>query len=186
MNLSRREFVQLLGIASASGMLPTNALAARNPASMYDQEKFGNVCLMHITDCHAQLNPIYFREPNVNIGLGDAFGKAPHLVGTKLLDHFKIKPGTIDAHAFTYLGYDQAAKTYGKVGGFAHLSTLVKKVRADRGDGNSLLLDGGDTWQGSATAYWTRGKDMVGASNLLGVDVMTGHWEFTYEDQEDD
>ncbi len=184
MNLSRREFVQLLGIASASGMLPTNALAARNPASMYDQEKFGNVCLMHITDVHAQLNPIYFREPNVNIGLGNAFGQPPHLVGTKLLDHFKIKPGTIDAHAFTYLGYDQAAKTFGKVGGFAHLSTLVKKVRADRGDGNSLLLDGGDTWQGSATAYWTRGKDMVGACNLLGVDVMTGHWEFTYEDQE--
>ncbi|GMR06596.1 MAG: thiosulfohydrolase SoxB [Gammaproteobacteria bacterium] len=184
MNLSRREFVQLIGIASASGMLPTNALAARNPAVMYDQKKFGNVCLMHMTDCHAQLNPIYFREPNVNIGVGGAFGKPPHIVGKKFLDHFKIKPGTIEAHAFTYLGYDKAARTYGKVGGFAHLATLVKKVRADRGDKNCLLLDGGDTWQGSATAYWTRGKDMVGATNLLGVDVMTGHWEFTYPDQE--
>jgi len=184
MNLSRREFVQLLGIASASGMLPTNAMAARNPAAMYDQKKFGNVCLMHMTDCHAQLNPIYFREPNVNLGVGGSKGKAPHIVGDKFLEHFKIKPGTIDAHAFTYLGYDEAAKTYGKVGGFAHLSTLVKKVRADRGDKNCLLLDGGDTWQGSATAYWTRGQDMVGATNLLGVDVMTGHWEFTYPDQE--
>ncbi len=184
MNLSRREFVQLIGIASASGMLPTSALAARNPATMYDQKKFGNVCLMHMTDCHAQLNPIYFREPNVNLGIGGSRGKAPHIVGKKFLDHFKIKPGTIEAHAFTYLGYDKAARTYGKVGGFAHLSTLVKKVRADRGDKNCLLLDGGDTWQGSATAYWTRGKDMVGATNLLGVDVMTGHWEFTYPDQE--
>jgi sulfur-oxidizing protein SoxB len=184
MNLSRREFVQLLGIASASGMLPTNAMAARNPAAMYDQKKFGNVCLMHMTDCHAQLNPVYFREPNVNFGVGGAKGKAPHIVGEKLLQHFNIKPGTIEAHAFTYLGYDKAARTYGKVGGFAHLSTLVKKVRADRGDKNCLLLDGGDTWQGSATAYWTRGKDMVGATNLLGVDVMTGHWEFTYPDQE--
>ncbi len=184
MNLSRREFVQLLGIASASGMLPTNAMAARNPAAMYDQKKFGNVCLMHMTDCHAQLNPIYFREPNVNIGVGGSKGKAPHIVGDKFLEHFKIKPGTIEAHAFTYLDYDKAAKTYGKVGGFAHLSTLVKKVRADRGEKNCLLLDGGDTWQGSATAYWTRGKDMVGATNLLGVDVMTGHWEFTYPDIE--
>ncbi len=184
MNLSRREFVQLLGIASASGMLPANALAARNPAAMYDQKKFGNVCLMHMTDCHAQLNPIYFREPNVNFGVGNARGKVPHIVGEKLLQHFKIKPGTIEAHAFTYLNFEKAAKTYGKVGGFAHLSTLVKKVRADRGEKNCLLLDGGDTWQGSATAYWTRGKDMVGATNLLGVDVMTGHWEFTYPDQE--
>jgi len=184
MNLSRREFVQLLGIASASGMLPANALAARNPAAMYDQEKFGNVTLMHITDSHAQLNPIYFREPNVNLGIGGSKGKPPHIVGDKLLEHFKVKPGSIDAHAYSFLDFDEAAKTYGKVGGFAHLSTLVKKVRADRGENNCLLLDGGDTWQGSATAYWTRGKDMVGATNLLGVDVMTGHWEFTYEDQE--
>jgi sulfur-oxidizing protein SoxB len=151
---------------------------------MYDQKKFGNVTLMHITDTHAQLNPIYFREPNVNIGLGAANGKAPHLVGQNLLNHFKVKPDSIEAHAFSYLNYTDAAKTYGKVGGFAHLATLVKKVRADRGDKNCLLLDGGDTWQGSATAYWTRGQDMVGACNLLGVDVMTGHWEFTYKDQE--
>jgi len=184
MNLSRREFIQLLGIAGAAGMLPHNALAASNPAALYDKKKFGNVCLMHITDCHAQLNPIYFREPNVNIGVGGALGQPPHLVGDQLLKHFGIKPGSIEAHAFSYLDYDAAAKTYGKVGGFSHLATLVKKMRASRGEQNCLLMDGGDTWQGSATAYWTRGKDMVGACNLLGVDVMTGHWEFTYQDTE--
>ena len=184
MNLSRREFIQLLGIASAAGMFPGSARAAANPAEIYKQEKFGNVCLMHITDCHAQLNPIYFREPNVNIGVGGAFNQPPHIVGDKLLQHFGIKPGTREAHAFSYVNYDEAAEKFGRVGGFAHLATLVKQVRGDRGDGNSLLLDGGDTWQGSATAYWSRGMDMVGACNKLGVDVMTGHWEFTYQDTE--
>ena len=184
MNLSRREFIQLLGIASAAGMFPGSARAAANPAEIYKQEKFGNVCLMHFTDCHAQLNPIYFREPNVNIGVGGAFNQPPHIVGDKLLQHFGIKPGTREAHAFSYVNYDEAAEKFGRVGGFAHLATLVKQVRGDRGDGNSLLLDGGDTWQGSATAYWSRGMDMVGACNKLGVDVMTGHWEFTYQDTE--
>jgi sulfur-oxidizing protein SoxB len=142
------------------------------------------VTLLHITDTHAQLNPVYFREPNVNLGLGDAFGRAPHVVGHAFLKHFGIEPGGIEAHAFTYLNFPEAAEKYGKVGGFAHLKTLVDRIRAERGEGNSLLLDGGDTWQGSGTAYWTRGRDMVGACNLLGVDVMTGHWEFTYLDEE--
>jgi sulfur-oxidizing protein SoxB len=101
-----------------------------------------------------------------------------------LLKHFDIEAGGIESHAFSYLNFDKAAAEYGKVGGFAHLRTLVKRLRDDRGPGNSLLLDGGDTWQGSGTAYWTRGQDMVGACNLLGVDVMTGHWEFTYLDDE--
>ncbi|HEY9237536.1 MAG TPA: thiosulfohydrolase SoxB, partial [Burkholderiaceae bacterium] len=63
------------------------------------------------------------------------------------------------------------------VGGFAHLATLVKRLRASRP--NALLLDGGDTWQGSATALWTNGQDMVDAAKLLGVDVMSSHWEHT-------
>jgi sulfur-oxidizing protein SoxB len=146
--------------------------------------KFGNLSILHITDVHAQLNPVYFREPNVNLGVGSAFGKAPHLVGEAFLKHFGVSAGGIEAHAFTYLDFDNAAAKYGKVGGFAHLKSLVKRVRDSRGPGNSLLLDGGDTWQGSGTAYWTRGRDMVGACNLLGVDVMTGHWEFTYLDKE--
>ncbi len=177
--------MRLMGLAGAAGMLPGSVFsAARSPSDMYEIPKFGNVCLMHMTDCHAQLNPIYFREPNVNLGVGGAYGKAPHLVGHSLLKHFGVEAGSIEAHAFSYLNFDQAASQYGKVGGFAHLSSLVKRLRAERGDGNSLLMDGGDTWQGSGTAYWTRGKDMVGACNLLGVDVMTGHWEFTYMDTE--
>ncbi len=185
MEISRREFVRLMGMAGAAGMLPSSAFTtAKKPSDLYEIPKFGNVCLMHMTDCHAQLNPIYFREPSVNLGLGSSRGKAPHLVGDALLKHFGVEPGSVAAHAFTYLNFDEAAKQYGQVGGFAHLASLVKRLRAERGDGNSLLLDGGDTWQGSGTAYWTRGMDMVGACNLLGVDIMTGHWEFTYLDQE--
>ncbi len=185
MSISRREFLRLMGLAGAAGMMPSSIFAAaRQPSDLYEVPKFGNVSLLHITDTHAQLNPIYFREPNVNLGVDYAFNKAPHLVGKKLLDHFGIEPGGIEAHAFSYLDFDSAAQKYGKVGGFAHLKTLVQRLRDDRGPGNSLLLDGGDTWQGSGTALWTRGKDMVGACNLLGVDVMTGHWEFTYLDEE--
>ncbi|TNF33249.1 MAG: thiosulfohydrolase SoxB, partial [Gammaproteobacteria bacterium] len=185
MSISRREFIQLMGLAGASGILPTSVFAAaKKPSDLYEIPKYGNVTLMHFTDCHAQLLPIYFREPNVNIGVGEAFGKAPHIVGKNFLKHFGVEPNSIEAHAFTYLNFEEAARKYGKVGGFAHLSTLVKRVRAERGDQNCLLLDGGDTWQGSGTAYWTRGMDMVEACNRLGVDVMTGHWEFTYLDKE--
>ncbi|MGM0594833.1 MAG: thiosulfohydrolase SoxB, partial [Pseudomonadota bacterium] len=190
MSFSRRQFIQLMGIAGASGMLPAcnsgtpESGAKKAPSDLYEVPEFGNLTLMHITDCHAQLNPVYFREPNVNLGIGGAYGKAPHLVGHKLLEHFGIKPGTIEAHAFSYLNFSEAAEKYGKVGGFAHLATLVKRLRAERSHNNTLLLDGGDTWQGSGTALWTRGMDMVGATNKLGVDVMTGHWEFTYRDEE--
>lgn len=186
MSLSRREFIRLMGMAGAAGMLPTHSAfaAARRPADLYEVPKFGNVCLMHMTDCHAQLNPIYFREPNVNLGIGGAYGKAPHLVGAHLLKHFGIEAGGLDSHAYSYIDYDRAAEQYGRVGGFSHLATFVKRLRAERGDANTLLMDGGDTWQGSGTSYWTRGMDMVGACNKLGVDVMTGHWEFTYKDHE--
>ena len=181
MGLSRREFVKLMGLASAAGMIPSSVFAQRKSSTdLYAVPKFGNVRLLHFTDCHAQLLPVYFREPNVNLGIGKAFGQAPHLVGKALLKHFDISAGGMDAHAFTYLSFVEAAQKYGKVGGFAHLATLVKNLRAEAGQGNSLLMDGGDTWQGSGTALWTRGKDMVEACNHLGVDVMTGHWEFTY------
>ena len=185
MTISRREFIRLMGLAGAAGILPGSVFAAaKRPSDLYEIPKFGNVCLMHMTDCHAQLNPVYFREPSVNLGLAGAYGKAPHLVGNGMLKHFGIEPNSIESHAFTYLDFEQAAQQYGKVGGFSHLASLVKRLRSERGDGNTLLLDGGDTWQGSGTAYWTRGRDMVGACNLLGVDVMTGHWEFTYLDRE--
>ena len=156
-----------------------DALAATEGASerLYDLPKFGNVSLMHFTDCHAQLLPVWFREPNVNIGVGEAIGQPPHLVGEKLLSRFGIAPRTAQAHAFTFLDFEAAAKTYGRVGGFAHLATLVKQLRASRP--NALLLDGGDTWQGSATSLWTNGQDMVDACKLLGVDCMSSHWEYT-------
>ncbi|TXL63841.1 thiosulfohydrolase SoxB [Zeimonas arvi] len=177
--LNRREFLQILATASAAGMsLPAFASSDAGAEALYDIPKFGNVSLLHFTDCHAQLLPIHFREPSVNIGLGDARGRAPHLVGEHLLKAFGVKPGTAEAHAFTYLDFEAAARTYGKVGGFAHLSTLVKRMKASRP--GALLLDGGDTWQGSATALWTNAQDMVDACKLLGVDVMTAHWEFTY------
>lgn len=181
MNIGRRDFMQILAIASAAGMTLEHrgALAAQAGASerLYELPAFGNVSFMHFTDCHAQLMPIHFREPNVNLGIAGSMAKAPHLVGEALLKEFGVAPGSAKAHAFTYLDFDKAAQTYGKVGGFAHLATLVKQVRASRPQ--ALLLDGGDTWQGSATALWTNGQDMVDACKLLGVDMMTSHWEFT-------
>ena len=183
-SLSRREFLQMLTAASAAGMglgCTNGASTGSNtqPGNLYEVAPFGNVSLLHFTDCHAQLKPIYFREPSINIGVASAAGKPPHLVGDALLKAFKIAPGSIEAHAFTFLNFDEAARKYGKVGGFAHLATLVKSLR-DQRKGRTLLLDGGDTWQGSGTSLWTKGQDMVDAQKLLGVDIMTGHWEFTY------
>jgi len=179
--MNRREFLNALAAGAAAGfpLSARHVLAQGNAASaMYDIAPFGNVSLLHFTDCHAQLLPVYYREPNVNLGVGSASGKPPHLVGENLLKHFGIAPGTRDAHAFTYLDFTKAAQAFGQVGGFAHLATLVKMLKAARP--GALLLDGGDTWQGSATSLWTRGQDMVDAQKLLGVDVATGHWEFTY------
>ena len=181
MNLSKRDFLQVMASASAAGMALgryADADAATAEKGLYDLPAFGNVSLLHMTDCHAQLKPIYFREPSVNLGLGSMQGQLPHVVGEHLLKAAGVRPGTAMAHAYTYIDFDKASHRYGKVGGFAHLATLVKKLKASRP--GALLLDGGDTWQGSATSLWTDAQDMVDASKLLGVDVMTGHWEFTY------
>jgi sulfur-oxidizing protein SoxB len=181
MNLSKRDFLQVLTAASAAGLALgrwAEADAATAQAGLYELPAFGNVSLLHMTDCHAQLKPIYFREPSVNLGLGSMQGQLPHLVGDKLLKRAGVRPGSAQAHAYTYLDFEKAARRYGRVGGFAHLATLVKMMKASRP--GALLLDGGDTWQGSATSLWTNAQDMVDACKLLGVDVMTGHWEFTY------
>jgi len=182
MGLNRREFMQVMGIAAASGMVldAPEALAAPSADKLYELPRFGNVHFLHFTDCHAQLKPVYFREPSVNLGVGDAVGRMPHLVGEHLLKVAGMRPGTREAHAFTCLNFEKAAATYGKVGGFAHLATLVKRMKASRP--GALLLDGGDTWQGSATALWTKGQDMVDACLALGVDIMTAHWEMTLGD----
>ena len=176
--MDRREFHKLLGLGAAAGLsLPSLLRAQPQTGDAYHLPRFGNVHLMHMTDVHAQLLPIHYREPSVNIGVHDARNRPPHLVGDALLNHFDIAPGSQAAHALTYLDYVAAAEQFGRAGGFAHIATLVKRLRADRP--GALLLDGGDLWQGSATALWTQGQDMVEASKLLGVDVMTGHWEFT-------
>ena len=177
--MQRREFLRLLGAAAAAGAsLRPGLTAAQAGAELYELPRYGNVSLLHFTDCHAQLLPVYFREPSENIGVGEAAGRVPHLVGERLLREAGVRPGSIEAHALTCLDFERAARTYGKVGGFAHLATLVKRLRASRPQ--ALLLDGGDTWQGSAVSLWTRGQDMVEAQKLLGVDLMTAHWEFTY------
>jgi len=181
MSIARREFLQMLAVASAYGLpLSEQAGAAARADAFYDLPPpgAGSVSLLHFTDCHAQLLPAYFREPDVNIGLFEARGRPPHLVGEALLRHFRISPKTRYAHAYTHLDFEHAARRFGRAGGFAHLATLVKQVRAQRP--GALLLDGGDNWQGSATSLWTRGQDMIDASRLLNIDVMTGHWEFTY------
>jgi sulfur-oxidizing protein SoxB len=178
--MNRRDFLHVLAAAAAAG-LPIDgrrALAGDADESIYDLPAPGNVSLLHITDVHAQLLPVHFREPSVNLGVGEASGKPPHLVGDALLRAFGLSAGTAEAHAFTFLDFEQAARRYGTVGGFAHLATLVRKLRAGRP--GALLLDGGDTWQGSGLSLWTRGQDMIEACLALGVDVMTGHWEFTY------
>lgn len=177
--ISRREFLQVMSIAAAGGMTFSHSARAAEEAAatFYDLPSFGNVHLLHFTDCHAQLQPIYFREPSVNIGLNSALNRPPHLVGEYFLKQFGIKPGSAQAYAFTCLNFENAAQQYGKVGGFAHMTTLVKQLKASRP--GALLLDGGDTWQGSATALWTNGQDMVDACLALGVDIMTAHWEFT-------
>jgi len=177
--MQRREFLRLLGLAAAAGAsLRPGASAAQAADELYQVPPFGNLSLLHMTDSHAQLRPVYFREPSVNLGVAEAAGRPPHLVGEAFLKHFGVPAGSAAAHAFTHLDFERAARRYGKVGGYAHLATLVKRLRASRP--HALLLDGGDTWQGSATALWTEGADMIGAQKLLGVDLMTAHWEFTY------
>jgi sulfur-oxidizing protein SoxB len=161
--MDRREFLRLLSIAAAAGAgLRPGASDAQAADALYELPPFGKLSLLHMTDSHAQLLPVYFREP-VGADFGAKYG---------------IAPGSAPAHAFTHVDFAAAARRYGKVGGYAHLATLVKRLRASRP--HALLVDGGDTWQGSATALWTGGADMIGAQKLLGVELMTAHWEFTY------
>ena len=177
--MQRREFLQVLAAAAAAGAtLGSRASDAQAATELYEVPRFGNVSLLHITDTHAQLLPLHFREPSMNLGVGPAVGRPPHLVGEALLEHFKVAGGSALAHAYSFLDFENAARRFGKVGGLAHLATLIQRLRADRP--NALLLDGGDSWQGSATSLWTKGADMIGAQKRLGVDYTTGHWEFTY------
>jgi sulfur-oxidizing protein SoxB len=179
MTIRRRDFLKLAGAATLSAGLPRLARSADN-AGVYDLERFGNARILHMTDTHAQLKPVYFREPSVNLGIGAMQGQPPHLVGKAFLDRFGIRPDSADAYAFSCIEFEKAAGRFGKLGGFAHLKTLIDRLRSDVGPGRSLLLDGGDLWQGTGLANTLQGADMVEAANLLGIEAMTGHWEFTY------
>ena len=183
--LSRREFMQMAAVTA--GIYGTtsnwNRAAAKQAMVQDDLLKFdskGQVTLLHITDMHAQLKPLYFRPPSENYGVGDFEGRPPHLVGEDFLAHFDIAPGTPLAYAHTMVDYADLAQTYGRLGGLDRTATLVKSIRADRGDDKVLLLDGGDTWQGSYTSLKTNGQDMVDAMAMLKPDAMVGHWEFTF------
>ncbi len=194
--IDRRTFLKLMGLtatAGGTGLLTacndtnaeTKADAAKIADNFYDLPIKGNVRILHTTDFHGQLQPVYFREPNVNLGVGDALGRPPHLVGKKLLKAMNLKANTPESYAFTYLDFENAAAKYGKTGGFPQMKTLLDSLRKQAGGReNTVTLDGGDLWQGSGTSLWTRGVDMVEASNILGIDVMVGHWEFTYREEE--
>ncbi len=179
MAIRRRDFLSLAGTAAVSPALTRIARSAES-AGVYDLQGFGNARILHITDTHAQLLPVFFREPSVNIGVGPMEGKPPHLVGRAFLERFGIKPDSADAYAFTSLEFEKSAVRFGKLGGFAYLKTLIDRLRNDAGKGRALLLDGGDLWQGTGLANAMQGADMVEAANLLGIEAMTGHWEFTY------
>ena len=198
--IDRRKFLKLMGLTTVPAVISlstgkSNVAHARAPAAavknngapkdFYDAPMHGTTRILHITDVHGQLNPVYFREPNINLGVGDAYGRPPHIVGKKLLEEMGLKENSPEAYAYTYLDFEKAAKKYGKTGGFAHIKTLLDSLRRQAGSKkNSITLDGGDLWQGSGTSLWTRGIDMVEASNILGTDVMVGHWEFTYREDE--
>jgi sulfur-oxidizing protein SoxB len=179
MKIRRRDFLKITSAAALSSGWPRLARAADTPG-IYDLERFGNARILHLTDTHAQLLPVFFREPSVNIGIGEMQGRPPHLVGRAFLDRFGIRPDSADAYAFTSIDFEKSAARFGKLGGFAHLKTLIDRLRNDVGPGHSLLVDGGDMWQGTGLANTLQGADMVEAANLLGVEAMTGHWEFTY------
>ena len=182
--LTRRDLLQVAVAAAAlPGMAPLARAASGQTVTqsrLLDFEPTGKLTLMHLADIHAQLVPVYFREPATYIGVGDLSGVPPHLTGRDLLRHYDIEPGGPSAYMLSSADFVELARQYGRVGGLDRIATLVKEIRAARGEGNTLLLDGGDTWQGSYTALKTEGADMVRAMNALGVDAMTGHWEFTY------
>ena len=179
--ISRRDFLQASTAAAAilgtTGWTRAMAQQAMTQDQLLEFETTGNVTLIHITDIHAQMKPVYFREPEINLGVGAVNGLPPHVTGADFLKLFNLKPGSPEAYALSYLDFANLAKSYGRMGGLDRCATVINAIRADRPD--ALLLDGGDTWQGSMTAQMTAGQDMVNVMNALGPDAMTSHWEFT-------
>ena len=179
MEVSRRDLLGLLAVAATAGLAPRTLYAANGPARLLDFPAYGNVTLLHMTDPHATLRPVFYREPDTLLAVGDARGRPPYLTGESALHAYGLARRSVGAYAYTPVDFVELAARYGRMGGYAHLATLVKRIRAER-PGRTLLLDGGDTLQGSATALWSRGADMVRVMNELGVEVFTAHWEFIY------
>ncbi len=178
--VSRRDFLALAGVAAGASLISGRGIGAEmKPENLTDFQAMGNVTLLHMTDSHATLLPVHYREPDSLYGVGAEAGKPPYLTGKTLLDHYGFKPGSPEAHAYTHLSFTELARQYGPMGGYAHIAALVNRVKTER-PGKVLLLDGGDTIQGSATALWTQGRDMIDVVNQLGIDVFSAHWEFTY------
>ena len=182
--VSRRDFLQVgmatTAIYGASGFGNFSKLAAQQKLTQDDLLKFdtyGNVSLIHITDIHGQLKPIYFREPEINLGVGDATGQVPHITGAQFRKMYGINDGSPSHYALTHNDFSALAKEYGRLGGLDRVATVIKSIRADRPD--AILLDGGDTWHGSYTCHHTQGQDMVNVMNALKTEAMTFHWEFT-------
>jgi sulfur-oxidizing protein SoxB len=184
--ITRRELVQVGAATAALGLSSLGRVAAQQRLTQDELLKFdavGNVTLLHITDMHGQLVPVHFREPSINLGVGEARGLPPHVTGAEFLTKFGIPARSAAAYALTSEDFAELAKSYGRIGGLDRAATVVKAVRAERGNDRVLLLDGGDTWQGSLAANRTRGQDMVDCMRLLAPDAMTGHWEFTYGEE---
>ena len=180
MQVTRRDFLRIAAVAGVAGLAePARLWAALAPERVLAFDSYGNVTLLHMTDSHATLLPVYYREPDTLIGVGAERGEAPYLTGAEFLRRYGVARRSAEAYALAHLDFVELARRYGRLGGYAHIATLVKRVRAER-PGRTLLLDGGDTLQGSATALWTRGGDMLEVINALGVDVMCPHWEFTF------
>lgn len=183
MGITRREFLQLATLAAGVTVISPQSLARNlTPENLFKFKSRGNITILHTTDSHAQLVPMFYREPDINIGAGENKGKPPHITGKDFLKYFGFKPGTLEAYAYTSDDFLSLAKKYGKVGGYAHIASIAKRIKTER-EGKVLFIDGGDALQGSATTLWSRGEDMVGVMNMMGYDVMTGHWEFTYPEE---
>ena len=190
-DLNRRNYLKGLSLLATGslghglGLFDQTQAYAETLDDLYKLPLAGQARVLHLTDIHAQIKPVYFREPNVNIGLGDARAQLPHIVGTHLLDKLGFPEDSIEAYAYSSIAFEDNARKYGKMGGVAYIKTLLDMLRDSAGgNANTLTIDGGDLWQGSATALWSRGRDMVDISNLMGIELLTGHWEFTYTQEE--
>ena len=185
--ISKREFLQATAAASVllagSGLGPIGRVAAQQRLAQADILRFdplGTLTILYVADTHAQLMPLQFREPSVNLGVGEAKGQPPHITDAEFRKYFKIEAGSPDAFALTSDDFVSLARNYGRMGGMDRIAALVAAIRAERGPNNVLLLDGGDSWQGSWTSLQTKAQDMVDVLSALKVDAMVGHWEFTY------